>query len=119
MSVPELAMWSYRVALEDPGDIGGYSVHALDGEIGKVDKHSIEAGSCCVVVDTGHWHHHKVLLPAGVISQIDNEHRVVHIDKTMDEIRNAPEYAEHLHENPDYRGQLGGYYGSLAGYNPG
>jgi hypothetical protein len=107
-------MWSYRVALKDPGDIGGYSVHALDGHIGRVDKHSIEADRSCVVVDTGPWIlGKKVLLPAGVISRIDNEHQVVVVDRTKDQIKNAPAYTEDVHESPDYRNTLAGYYGSL------
>ena len=114
MSVPELAMWSYRVAIEDPGDIAGYSVHARDGDLGQVDKHSIELGRGCVIVDTGHWiFGKKVMLPAGVIDRIDNEHEVVYVDRTMEEIKNAPEYSDDLHENPDYRGRLAGYYGNL------
>ena len=115
MSVPELAMWSYRLELEEPGDIAGYSVHAVDGDIGKVDRHSIEAGRCCLVVDTGHWiFGRKALLPAGVIERIDHEHRIVYVDRTMDQIREAPEYADEHHDDDDYRNRLAGYYGSLA-----
>jgi hypothetical protein len=107
-------MWSYRVALEDPGDIGGYSVHALDGHIGRVDKHSIEEDRSSVLVDTAPWIlGKKVLLPAGVIERIDNEHREVFVDLTKDQIKNAPEYSEEIHESPDYRNTLAGYYGAL------
>lgn len=115
MSVPELAMWSYRVEFEDPGDIGGYAVNAVDGHIGKVDKHSIEAGRCCIVVDIGRWlFGKKVLLPAGVIERIDNEHEVVYVDRTKQQIQDAPEYSEGSHEDEDYRNRLSGYYGSMA-----
>ena len=30
-----IQMWSYRVEVMDPGDIAGYSIHAVDGEIGR------------------------------------------------------------------------------------
>jgi hypothetical protein len=107
-------MWSYRVEHEDPGDIGGYAVHALDGHIGHVDKHSIEADRSHVIVDTGPWiHEKKVMLPAGLIERIDYEHREIYVNQTKDKIRHAPEYADEIHESPDYRGTLAGYYGRL------
>lgn len=114
MSVSD-AMWSYREDLEDPGDIAGYVVHAIDGHIGKIDRHSIEAGRCCIVVDVGHWIFGKtVLLPAGVVQRIDHEHSEVYVDRTKAQIEAAPEYVEGSHEDEDYRHRLAGHYGSLS-----
>jgi hypothetical protein len=83
-----------------PGtDLTGYKVEAQDGGIGTVDKHSAEAGSCYVVVDTGPWSFGKqVLLPAGVISSVDTEREVVHVSRTKEEIKNAPEYVPDEHD---------------------
>ena len=52
--------------------LAGYKVEATDGDIGKVDEASNDAGAGYIVVDTGPWiFGKKVLLPAGVISRVD------------------------------------------------
>ncbi|MFF3611686.1 PRC-barrel domain-containing protein [Streptomyces sp. NPDC002580] len=95
-------------------DLTGYKVEATDGHIGKVDKHSDEVASQYIVVDTGVWIFGKeVLLPAGTIRSINHEDRTVHVDRTKDEIKSAPEFDKEKHlGDPHYRDQLGGHYGS-------
>ena len=84
-------------------DLTGYAVEAVDGEIGQVDQ----AGDTDLVVDTGPWiFGRKVLLPAGVVERVDHQARTVHVDRTRDQVREAPEYAE----APDYRDRLAHYY---------
>ncbi|MFD7095980.1 PRC-barrel domain-containing protein, partial [Streptomyces xanthophaeus] len=74
-------------------DLTGYKVEATDGSIGKVDKHSDEVGSSYIVVDTGPWIFGKeVLLPAGTISRIDADDEKVFVDRTKEQIQNAPEF---------------------------
>ncbi|NIK58662.1 PRC-barrel domain-containing protein [Kribbella shirazensis] len=73
-----------------------------------------EAGTSGLVVDTGPWiFGRKVLLPAGVVDRVDTEERKVFVDRTKDEIKDAPEYDETAGVNDDYRTRLGGYYGGL------
>ena len=109
---PDIAMWSFRVEVLEPGDLGGYKIHARDGEIGKVDKHDIETGRGYLLVATGPWILGKtVMLPAGVIERIDHEDRVVYVDRTKEEIKNAPEYDPDRHDDEAYRAEVGGYYG--------
>ncbi|MFJ3727568.1 hypothetical protein ACIPYQ_34060 [Streptomyces sp. NPDC090045] len=49
-------VWAYRVGVDYlAGDLTGYGVEALDGSIGKVDKHSDEVTDAYLVVDTGVW----------------------------------------------------------------
>jgi hypothetical protein len=111
----ELRIWSYRVEITDPGDISGYSIHALDGDIGKVDKHDIDAGRSYLLVATGPWIFGKtVMLPVGVIDRIDHEEKVVHVKLTKDQIKAAPEYHEDRPEDEHFRNELGGYYGRLG-----
>src|SRR3990170_338234 len=76
-------------------DLAGFSVEARDGDIGKIDKASYDAGASSIIVDTGFWiFGKKRLLPAGVIQSIDLDNRVVHVACTKDQIKNAPDYDE-------------------------
>jgi hypothetical protein len=52
----------------------------------------------------------KVMLPAGVVSGIDHENRRVIVDRTQDQIKEAPDYDESKATDASYRGQLGDYY---------
>jgi hypothetical protein len=115
---PEAAVvdiWTFRAA-EPLGDIDvtGYSVEATDGGIGKVDEATYEIGGSYIVVDTGPWiFGKKVLLPAGLIDRIDPERETIFVSRTKDEIKSAPEYDEARgFADEEYRGRLGGYYGT-------
>ena len=108
-------IWSYRADIMDPGDISGYSIHAMDGDIGKVDKHDMDTGRSHLLVATGPWIFGKtVMLPAGVIERIDHHDEVVHVSRTKDQIKNAPEYHEDLGGDATYRSELGDYYGGFG-----
>jgi hypothetical protein len=93
-------------------DITGFEVEALDGSIGKVDEATYDVGSSYTVVDTGPWiFGKKVMLPAGVIQRIDEAEEKVFVNRTKDEIKNAPEFDPSMISDDAYRGQLGSYYG--------
>lgn len=109
-------VWGYR---ETSGrlrgvDLTGFKVEAVDGSIGKVDKHSDEAGSAWIVVDTGPWIFGKeVLLPAGTVSRIDVDEERVYVDRTKEQIKNAPEFHRDKHlGDAGYHDELGAYYRS-------
>jgi hypothetical protein len=103
-------MWTYSVSAENL-DLTGFKVEARDGGIGKVDEATYEAGGSFVVVDTGPWiFGHKVMLPAGVIRDVDLDTETVFVDRTKDEIKNAPEFDEKKYRDEKYRGELGEYY---------
>ena len=115
-------VWTYRETTlgVDPNqaNIVGYSVEALDGSIGKVDEATFDAGSAFIVVDTGPWiFGKKVMLPAGVVKNVDHDDETIFVNQTKDEIKNAPEFDDSLAQDDDYRGRLGTYYGAGgAGY---
>jgi hypothetical protein len=93
-------------------DLSGYHVEALDGSIGKIDEATYEVGSSYVVVDTGPWiFGKKVMLPAGVIQRVDEAEQLVFVNRTKDEIKNAPELDQSMMSDDAYRGRLGSYYG--------
>jgi hypothetical protein len=92
-------------------DVTGYDVEAVDGGIGKIDEATYDVGSSYVVVDTGPWiFGKKVMLPAGVIQRVDLDSQSVLVDRTKDEIKNAPEFDESLYREESYRTSIGSYY---------
>jgi len=97
-------------------DVVGYSVEALDGGIGKVDEASDEVGASSIVVDTGPWiFGKKVILPAGVIDRVDREDETIYVNRTKEQIKNAPELGEGMEGDDAYRDELGTYYGQGGG----
>ena len=116
-------MWTYRqeswtrggTAVTDATsgiDLTGLSVEATDGGIGKVDEATHEVGSSYIVVDTGPWiFGKKVLLPAGVIQNVDLDEQKVYVNRTKDEIKDSPEFDEKTYREPAYRDRVGSYYG--------
>ena len=115
-------VWTYRETRWTDTDVVGYSVEALDGSIGKVDEASNDVGRSYIVVDTGPWiFGKKVMLPAGVIRDVDRDDEKVFVNRTKDEIKNAPEFDADRYDDDTYgqtyRGDLGRYYGTGgAGY---
>jgi len=94
-------------------DLVGLSVEATDGSIGKIDEATDEAGRGHLIVDTGPWiFGKKVMLPAGVVERVDFDTETVFVNRSKDEIKDAPEFdADALRDDEGYRGRLGGYYG--------
>src|SRR5438093_8120736 len=105
-------IWAYREQTWTTSDLSGYKVEALDGSIGKIDAASHDVGAGYIVVDTGPWiFGKKVLLPAGVIDAIDLDETTVYVQRTKDEIKNAPEVDPDRLSDMKYRDQFGTYYG--------
>ena len=93
-------------------DITGFKVQAVDGEIGSVDEATYDIGASYIVVDTGPWiFGKKVLLPAGVVDRVDFENRHLLVNRTKDEIENAPEFDLERYKDEAYRENVGTYYG--------
>ena len=91
-------------------NLGGYAIHASDGEIGRVDKHDIATGVSYLVVATGPWILSRtVLLPASVIERVDHENQSVYVKCTRAEIKSAPEYRD----DESHRADLLNYYRSM------
>ena len=101
-------IWTYRAGT--PARLVGFGVEARDGSIGKIDDASYDVGAGYIVVDTGPWiFGKKVMLPAGVITSVNADDETVTVNRTKEQIKNAPEFDE---GRPDesYRNDLGTYY---------
>ncbi|MFI8103852.1 PRC-barrel domain-containing protein [Streptomyces sp. NPDC086023] len=108
-------IWVYRLSAGslEGTDLTGYKVEAVDGTIGKVDKHSYETDASWIVVDTGPWIFGKeVLLPAGTITRVDTAEEKVYVDRTKEQVKEAPEFVRDKHlGDPEYHREVGGYWG--------
>ena len=110
--------WTYRdvdtlgVDMTRGVDLTGFEIEATDGGIGKIDEATYDVGSSYVVVDTGPWiFGKKVMLPAGVIQSVDSDDEKIFVNRTKDEIKNAPEFDDSLIRDRPYRDRLGSSYG--------
>ena len=67
--------WNYRESTGISGrqdNLTGFKVHAVDGDIGKIDAATRDVGAGYVVVDTGPWiFGRKVMLPAVTVERLD------------------------------------------------
>jgi hypothetical protein len=105
-------LWTYTDASVSQRNLSGFSVEALDGGIGKVDDSTHDVGQSFIVVDTGPWiFGKKVMLPAGVVRDVDLDSETVFVNRTKDQIKDAPEFDEDTYADPKYHYELGGYYG--------
>jgi hypothetical protein len=103
-------MWTYPETLGRL-DVTGFDVEAKDGSIGKVDEVAFDAGESYIVVDTGVWiFGKKVLLPAGLIERVDRDEETVYVDRTKEEIEQAPKLDEDTYREDSYRSAVGNYY---------
>lgn len=116
---PDVAVtdiWAFRTEPALQGtDLVGFSIEATDGGIGKINEATEEMGRSHLIVDTGPWIFGKrVMLPAGVVDRVDLDTETVFVNRSKDEIKNAPEFVpETSRDDEEYRSRLGGYYGGL------
>jgi hypothetical protein len=107
-----IELWTYRETRIGTMDLTDFAVEAVDDSIGKVDEATNDVGASYIVVDTGPWiFGKKVMLPAGVVDRVDTEEQKIYVNRTKDEIKNAPEFDESRYRDEPYRDELGGYYG--------
>ena len=104
-------IWTFPEVRLAAGELIGFDVVSLDGPIGRVDEASSEIGSGYLIVDTGSWiSGKKVMLPAGLVEQVDAEGKRVVIGRTRDQIEGAPELNSATYLNTDYHRLLADYY---------
>ncbi|HEY6149618.1 MAG TPA: PRC-barrel domain-containing protein [Gaiellaceae bacterium] len=104
-------MWTFPTETTPTLDLTGFKVESMDGDIGKVDEATREIGGSFLIVDTGPWiFGKKVMVPAGLIRDIDPDAETVFVNRTKDEIKDAPEFDETRYHDQAYRDELGSYY---------
>jgi len=105
-------LWSFRKDVgQERADLRGMAVKAVDGRVGKVEDVVEAAGASFLVVDTGTWiFGKKVMLPAGVVRSIDVDSSTIDVDRTKEEIKDAPEYEDDQRDDSAYREALDRHY---------
>lgn len=77
----------------DMAQLVGYKVEASDGSIGKIDKHTDYVGRQYIVVDTGPWIFGRhVMVPASLVTGVDEETETVYLAATREQVKDSPEF---------------------------
>lgn len=105
--------WEYRdgFATLTAEAMVGFTVVASDGAVGAVSEATPQVGSSSVVVDSTDAGE-AVVLPVGIIADVDPEARTVVVDRTREEIAKAPGLHRDI-DRPHFGDELSDYY---AGY---
>jgi hypothetical protein len=112
MPMTTTTLWRYDDPTWAEIELVGYDVEALDGEIGRIDEAGQDIGTRYLVVDTGPWiFGKKVMLPAGLVERVDLSSKRVHVGRTKEVIKKAPELNDARRHDSRYREALSLYYG--------
>jgi hypothetical protein len=108
-------LWQFRSGVgSDRANLEGLTVEATDGKLGKVDEVVTAGERMYLVVDTGPFGLGKTtMLPAGLVSSIDVDDEVIHVERTKDEIKDAPAYDADRRDDPEYLEALTRHYGAV------
>ncbi|CAM5675993.1 hypothetical protein SAVIM338S_07177 [Streptomyces avidinii] len=93
----------------------GFTVEAIDGVIGHVDRQQDQPGRQHLVVDTGVWvFGRSVVVPAGAVTAIDTDAQTVKVSSTQEQIKAAPRFTtDSQTADDDYLSAVGNYYLTL------
>ncbi|GHH93464.1 PRC-barrel domain-containing protein [Streptomyces capillispiralis] len=116
--MPIESIWSYAPALGhvvQDQDLTGFTVVARDGTIGHVDRQADHHGMRHLVVDTGVWvFGRSLLVPVGVVADIDPGQRKLTVSCDRAEVKAAPRFRTDSETmDPAYLSAVGDYYHRL------
>lgn len=101
--------------LRSTKEVTGYTIHATDGEIGKVVDFIIDDTNWKIkflVVHTGSWlNSRKVLLSTKWITKVNWDNSNVIVDISTNAVKDSPEFDDELPVNETYERKLYDYYG--------
>ncbi|WP_037606208.1 hypothetical protein [Streptacidiphilus rugosus] len=109
-------IWGYRPDAGRRRTVGlaGFHVEAVDGGIGRVVETGKQETGEYLVVDTGPWILGRhVVLPAGAVALVDAARRTVFVDRTRQQIKDAPPADFVLGSGHGDFERLGRYYGTF------
>jgi len=96
-------------------DLKGYSIHARDGELGKVEQFYFDDESWAVrylVVETGGWLGGRpVLISPFSVTDVKQGDRLLDVALTKKQVENSPDINTHQPVSRQYEAAYLGYYG--------
>lgn len=106
--------------LRSTDKVKGYSIKAIDGEIGDVEDFIIDDRTWeldFLVVDTGNWFPgKKVLISPKWIKEVNWETSSVIVNVSTDAVKNSPEYDRNQYLSDEYSNNLHNYYGRFISH---
>ena len=105
--------WNFRTeaAVELSGArLTGYRLEAVDGVVGKVTGARLDPGDSYLVATIGKLFGQETVLPAGIVNHVDRTERRVYLDRSRDEIKQAPRLRARGVRRPPPPCALAGYY---------
>lgn len=103
--------------LRSTKNVEGYSVIAIDGEIGNVEDFIIDDSNWklkFVIVDTGKWlPGKKVIISPNWIKEIKWDTSTVIVKESVENVKNSPEYDPKNPISEDYELELNNYYSGI------
>ena len=102
--------------LRNAKGLQGLTIHATDGEIGKVDQFYFDDHSWTIrylTVETGGWLEGRLVLisPISVIGQPDWQSKRLHVSLTKKQVENSPSIDAHQPLSRQHEIKYMGYYG--------
>ncbi len=95
-------------------ELKAYSLHAQDGEIGRLKEVFFDDQDWSVryfVVQTGIWLGKEVLILPSMVLAVDEEEMALNVDLTQEQIRNCPDVKTSLPLSRHSEDDFYGYYG--------
>lgn len=101
--------------LRSTDKVTGYSIKAIDGEIGEVEDFIMNDSTWQIdfmLVDTGNWFPgKKVLIATKMIKEINWETFTVTVNASEEQVKKSPEYEPGTELSEAYEANLRNYYG--------
>jgi uncharacterized protein YrrD len=111
----------YNPHLRSTHQVTGYSIQAIDGEIGDVEDFIIDDTTWkidFIEIDTGNWlPGKKVVLSPKLIKEIKWSSSAVIVNTSVAHVKNSPEYHPGQQINDTYEMDLQNHYGSFISHN--
>ncbi|KUL21248.1 hypothetical protein [Streptomyces regalis] len=110
-------IWSYPPGSghQEGRTLKGFTVEAIDGVVGHVDRQSDDTPLRHLIVGTGAWvFGRSLLIPAGTVTGVDMKTRVVTVGCTRAEAKAAPRFETDRETlDPEYLSAVGAYCAAL------
>jgi hypothetical protein len=98
-------------------DLTGFEVEATDGRVGRVNRSIGTSGSEHLVVDaqSTFGRDRSVVIPAGLVDSVDTQGRRLRLNRTQQELQQAPAYDAGRGIDASYRSALDTHFGAGRG----